>query len=448
VVGELVNVEHLLWVLEPDRLCEPVTGTGWGQFQAERLVTKGKRAAKVSRVEMAAKEDSDALFRAWLQLAKYVEEQINFFAAMCLGRSYNSIAWLEQSFSYTMLMNLCTNPWLPYSTRAAVMQLVFALYVDRFPQIPKCDELSLPERLWVLDSNGAGQGGLGAIGVVAEGAKVEQDPFPAFAITASCSAFASPNPVLSHPDHFKFFLLRTLCNFEMAANKQVVHMAEGVNALTETMLLGQEKLLLYGFQSTYVKLKQLCKPYRLLLDGRYDALNTTSKGKFKFFDPPRQRYVAAGKFSASVTRIRSTILSILRGVCLLRSNYQLQLLLGVFKARARKHDWAYLGGEKDDELFRDYEGLFGGMGTYGAAAQLDLRALCDNPLLEHALVDCLMYEDDALMAASLRLLESNYADRRTLRDALRKVAQSDAKKKTHTPKPEEANTKNGRLAKS
>ena len=421
VVGDLVNVEHLMWVLDPVRLCEPVTAQTWAEFQAERLVTKGKRAAKVSRAEMAAKAESDAMFRAWSQLAKYVEEQISYLAAMCLGRSYNSIMWLEKSFSYVMLMNLCTNPWLPYTTRATVMQLVFALYVDRFPQIPKCDDQSLPEQLWVLNSSGTDQGGLGAIGVVAEGVKVSQDPFPAFAITPSCSVYSSPDPVLSHPDHFKFFLLRTLCNFEMAANKQVVHMAEGVNAITETMLVGQEKLLLYGFQSTYTKLKQLCKPYRLLLDGRYDALSVSAKGKYKFFEPPKQRYMAAGKFSASVTRIRSTILSILRGISLLRSNYQLQLLLSVFKARERKNDLGYLCGEKEDELFKDYEHLFGGMGSHGAAAQLDLKELCDNPLLEHALVDCLMYDDDSLMASSLRLLESNYADRRTLRNALRKV---------------------------
>jgi hypothetical protein len=144
-------------------------------------------------------------------------------------------------------------------------------------------------------------------------------------------------------------------------------------------------------------------------------------GKYKFFDPPRQRYMAQGKFSASVTRIRSTILSILRGVCLLRSNYQTQLLLGVFKQREKKRDLAYLSGDKPEELFKDFEALFGGSGSQGAAAQLDLRALCDNPNLEHALVDCLMYEDDSLMASALRLLESTYADRRTLRDALRKV---------------------------
>ena len=84
---------------------------------------------------MAARDETERRFRAWVQLAQYVQEQVNLFTAMCAGRSYNSISWLERSFSYQMLMNMCTNPWLPYTVRAAVLQFVLALYVDRFPQV-------------------------------------------------------------------------------------------------------------------------------------------------------------------------------------------------------------------------------------------------------------------------------------------------------------------------
>ena len=69
---------------------------------------------------------------------------------MCKGRSYNPVAWLEKSFPYDLLLNLATNELLPHRLRAAVMDFVRALYVDRFPQIPKSGAPCLPEKLFVF----------------------------------------------------------------------------------------------------------------------------------------------------------------------------------------------------------------------------------------------------------------------------------------------------------
>jgi len=68
---------------------------------------------------------------------------------MCRGRSYNSIYWLEGAFTYSLLLNMATNPWLPYVLRAAVVDLTLALFVDRFPQASNCGAPTLPEALWV-----------------------------------------------------------------------------------------------------------------------------------------------------------------------------------------------------------------------------------------------------------------------------------------------------------
>ena len=59
-------------------------------------------------------------------------------------------AWREKSFPYGLLLNLATNELLPHRLRAAVMDFVRALYVDRFPQIPKSGAPCLPEKLFVF----------------------------------------------------------------------------------------------------------------------------------------------------------------------------------------------------------------------------------------------------------------------------------------------------------
>ena len=63
--------------------------------------------------------------------------QVELMTQMCRGRSYNCIDWLARDFSYSMLMNIATNPLLPHVFRAATTDFARALYVDRFPQV--CD---------------------------------------------------------------------------------------------------------------------------------------------------------------------------------------------------------------------------------------------------------------------------------------------------------------------
>lgn len=50
---------------------------------------------------------------------------------MCVGRSSSCIAWLEKSFSYTMVAAMCYNPHLPQLVRAAATDLARVLFLDR-----------------------------------------------------------------------------------------------------------------------------------------------------------------------------------------------------------------------------------------------------------------------------------------------------------------------------
>ena len=57
------------------------------------------------------------------------------FARMAAGRNFSSIKWLTSTLSFDLLMNMATNPLVPYKFAAAVIELILALYVDRYPQV-------------------------------------------------------------------------------------------------------------------------------------------------------------------------------------------------------------------------------------------------------------------------------------------------------------------------
>jgi len=73
-----------------------------------------------------------------------------------------------------------------------------------------------------------------------------------------------------------------------------------------------------------------------------------------------------------------------------------------------------------DMLFGDFEAMF--PGGKGEAAGLDNAALSGKPDFDQALIDCMMYDDDRVMALALELLESNYGQRQRLRTALAEVS--------------------------
>ena len=64
-------------------------------------------------------------------------------------------------------------------------------------------------------------------------------------------------------------------------------------------LHGQQDLLLFGFQSTYVKLKELCEPNAKLLDGRSDLHSRND-----MFETPKSRYKVGGADTEVVLQIK------------------------------------------------------------------------------------------------------------------------------------------------
>jgi hypothetical protein len=158
------------------------------------------------------------------------------------------------------------------------------------------------------------------------------DAFPAFCLTRLSSAYGDPNPVLSHPDHFKFFLLRKLYNDTVSSfgfSGRIIHDDKDFNKLGMAAIHGQQTLLLFGFQSTYVKLKELCEPNARLLDGRSDLKSRTS-----VFDPPESRYTEGGPDTDIVLQIKKELIKTFNEVGDLCTNFRLGHLLHLFKDKA------------------------------------------------------------------------------------------------------------------
>lgn len=117
--GDKVKVEDLCWVLNPSILCKKVTDRDWLEY----LSDKSKNVSL------------DQSFERKYVLASYFVSQLRLFASMVTGRSPNCIMWLEQSFSYTMLLSMAYNDKLPEEVRSAALDFLRLLYLDRYPQV-------------------------------------------------------------------------------------------------------------------------------------------------------------------------------------------------------------------------------------------------------------------------------------------------------------------------
>jgi len=163
----LVLVEHLLWPLEPERLCPLVFGVPFDKnlldtdssSSSSSFVSQAKpRASKSSSdrgrsssvLMREAREGERRRFKAHKVLAEYAVAELELLADVCRGRSALSIVHLSASFPFVMLLNMAANALLPRRARAASLGLVQALYLDRFPQLPRGGAPYLPESLWVL----------------------------------------------------------------------------------------------------------------------------------------------------------------------------------------------------------------------------------------------------------------------------------------------------------
>jgi hypothetical protein len=350
----LVRIESLLWVLEPAKLCEPITGQAWGAVQA---ALKGDPHKQLCFARQA-------------QLAAFFDTEVTLLGMLCAGRADNCCAVLARTFTYPLLVSCCGNPHLPATTRAAFVSFAKALYLDQAPQRPMCGRPVLPEQLWVFQLLSRTHQDAASLPVIQADLKLDEDgSLPCFALPLSHPMRADPNPLLSFPGHTKFFLLRNLSNGYLSglgAAGTLVHADAAGNALTTAIVKDVAGALLsFGFQSTLGKVQDLCGACVKLLDGRTDALKALPPlGPRKphrpvSFDPPEARW-AATPDAGPVARLKEALVGVLAEVTLLRANFRVAKLLETFKQLATDEVGAYelkrLGCYLDAGRPHDYSG--------------------------------------------------------------------------------------------
>jgi len=91
-----------MWVIEPVRLCEAVTGRPWSIFDmfAPKEVKTAKRFSR-ALIKKVLRTSKFGLvgFENQLVLANYVIAQLELMTQMCRGRSYNCIAWYVGAYA-------------------------------------------------------------------------------------------------------------------------------------------------------------------------------------------------------------------------------------------------------------------------------------------------------------------------------------------------------------
>ena len=234
-----VPIASFLWVLDPERLCQPVTGENYGAYKADANNT----ASAVGQQKLARFYDHQ-------QLAQFLEGQLKMFARMCMGRSYNCIRHLSSSFSYITLITLCENALLPGGFRAACCDLLRILYLDRYPQLRDCGRPGLPELLWVYE--------VVRKDVDIRGMPVLRDlhlnddtALPQFKISASHPLHGDKDVLMSFPTATKFYLARKLTGAFLqdfgGKNCTVVASKKEQNLLLVAMMRVVADLISFGF---------------------------------------------------------------------------------------------------------------------------------------------------------------------------------------------------------
>jgi hypothetical protein len=400
----LVPLEQIMWVVEPERLCTPCTGKVWIPFEKKKrkLNRKASRAALMKVVSGGSAPDVSTSerkkqFENQLLLANFVIAQMELLTQLCRGRSYNVITRLEKVFDYGLLMNITTNPHLPYKLAAKTLDLLLALFVDRFPQSRNCGAPSLPEKLWVYHEAPTKGRRRSTTPVIQTMNLSSPTAFPVFSLPPQSSVAGHLDPVLSHPDHFKFFLLRTHCigvieSFGKAG--RMTNTSVDLNELAIAAIRTQQNLLKFGFQSTHEKLQALCAPNGALLDGRSDL-----QDRDQVFNPPRARY---SKSTPVLTQLKTGVIDTFFDVADLSTNFRLGQLLQLFQEKNEKwfsdnanQGFLHLGGlmgeksslasdyilqatpEAVEELFADFQAMF--PGGSGCGSKLDLSVLASKP---------------------------------------------------------------------
>jgi hypothetical protein len=245
-----VRIRDVMWTLQPDVMKRKADdgkedAQGWTDYENEMKTNEAKRRR----------------FKFTEQLAKYYVAQIELYATMCFDRSYNCIGHLQSQFTYELVVTAIADTSLPDRLRSAFANLIYVLYVDRYPQetlrIPNLVRTKADIKAVRLNDTDA----LPRFQFVSETSLTSRQPSIVDSVE---KANASPT---------KFYILQETIAEHMNVKLKgfnVLFLRE-LNTLTLHMLQCLEKLFFSGFYSTYKQMKSFVEAAVKLLDGRNDV---------------------------------------------------------------------------------------------------------------------------------------------------------------------------------
>lgn len=100
------------------------------QTKRSSIVVKGRGKQTIKK-----KQKLKSIAEYKLQVAEYFCSQLYLMADLCLDRNYLSMRYVEQKYSYELLVAILKNPSSPPKIKAPVCKLARCLYIDRDPQV-------------------------------------------------------------------------------------------------------------------------------------------------------------------------------------------------------------------------------------------------------------------------------------------------------------------------
>eukprot|EP00937_MAST-01D_sp_MAST-1D-sp2_P004933 g4933.t1 len=262
-----VRLEHVVWTLKPELLCEVVVGKSWEHYEKELL----KDPVQEKR------------FNDMRKLALYYHANIELFAELALGRNSNCINALEEQFSYELLISGMVNARLPPRIRQGFSDLCTRLWVDRFPH----DPMKAPAIARIYSE-------------VEELHIHSTTALPQFRLKAGNPCLNSDDEFIRWPDANKFHLLEDFISDyidELGGRTIMEHRNE--NYLTVSLLKCAQFLAKFGFYNSTEQIADLVDPLVSLLDGRADKM---SQEEADAHDAHTQSRIERGSVHADVAR--------------------------------------------------------------------------------------------------------------------------------------------------
>ncbi|GMI08106.1 hypothetical protein TrVE_jg11753 [Triparma verrucosa] len=408
--------------------CEPLQDPkiSKGAFSAQK--GKSRNSGRYSERSMrknnpsSPRHSSTSLRRMHTDLIHYLIAQIDLFANMCSGRSYNCIYALEKKFPYVVLCTLISQHNLPFIVKRPFCDLLRCLWIDRYPHSPVAD-LKIN---WIVSD-------------IRSCSIESRDALETFKLSEHHQLRQNEDEFYRFPVSSKFFI----CNdfiiryFQDMGGEQVVgHKDE--NDMTTAVLSLTQRLLHFGFFGSEAEIKDLLDSVVNALDGRNDSFEEGGNTRNSMFLTKRRSSVS-GQMSTNLLQLsarsqegssrdfikglmqrmtigplrfgldssslrvmdcKTNILKIFDSVTKLRANFKLSQILAHLKNTMVNNNRSIVVDSSTIETI---------LNVHLNLNVLDIELLSSAPL-DTVLLDLMRYESDDLFENALRAIHRRYTE--------------------------------------